>query len=145
MSGILRDALNAIALEFERFRNRPFLEAVMAAAALVATADGAVKLAELATLDEVLETVRALRVYDPHRAVDIYRDYAIEMQEDPKPARERALKAIARVADEPEAAQILIRIALAIARSDDEPGDAEREMLGTICDTLRLPLSVLGP
>lgn len=144
MSGILREALDAIALEFERFRHRAFLEAVMAAAALVATADGAVKLAELATLDEVLETVRALRVYDPHQAVDIYRDYATEMQEDPKPARDKALKAIARVADEPDAAKILIRVALAIARSDDEIGDAEREMLYRVCTAVRLPRSVLG-
>ena len=61
-----------------------------------------------------------VRVYDPHQAVDIYRDYAIEMQEDPKPGREKALKAIARVADEPDAAQILIKVAVAIAGSDDE-------------------------
>jgi tellurite resistance protein len=145
MSGILREALDAIALEIERFRNRPFLEAVMAASALVATADGAVKLAELATLDEVLETVRALRVYDPHQAVDLYRQYAAELLDQPQPAREKALRAIARIADEPDAARILLKIALAIGMADDALGDAERAALASICDALRLPQSALDP
>jgi tellurite resistance protein TerB len=115
----------------------------MAASALVATADGAVRLAELATLDEVLETVRALRVYDPHDAVDIYRDYATELLDQPQPARERALRAIARIADEPDAARILLKVALAIGRADDALGDAERDALASICAALRLPPSAL--
>ena len=144
MSGFFREALDTIGLEIERFRNRPFLEAVMAAAALVATADGAVKLAELAMIDEALETVRALKIYDPHHAVDIYRDYAKALHDQPVLARDRALKAIARIADEPEAAHILIKVALAIGKSDDELREPECDILGKICDTLRLPRGEAG-
>ena len=144
MSGFFREALDTIGLEIERFRNRPFLEAVMAAAALVATADGAVKLAELAMIDEALVTVRALKIYDPHHAVDIYRDYAKALHDQPVLARDRALKAIARIADEPEAAHILIKVALAIGKSDDELREPECDILGKICDTLRLPRGEAG-
>jgi len=144
MSGFFRDALGTIELEIERFRNRQFLEAVMAASALVATADGAVKLAELAMIDEALETVRALKIYDPHHAVDIYRDYAKALHDQPVLARDRALKAITRIADEPEAAHILLKVALAIGKSDDELREPERDILGRICGALRLPRSEAG-
>jgi tellurite resistance protein TerB len=144
MSGFFREALDAIGLEIERFRNRAFLEAVMAAAALVATADGAVKLAELAMIDEALDTVRALKIYDPHDAVDIYRDYARALHDEPALARDRALKTIARIADEPEAAHVLVKVALAIAKSDDALDEPERDALGHICDALRLPRSEAG-
>jgi len=144
MSGFFREALGTIELEIERFRNRQFLEAVMAASALVATADGAAKLAELAIIDEALETVRALKIYDPHHAVDIYRDYAKALHDQPVLARDRALKAIARIADEPEAAHILLKVALAIGKSDDELREPERDILGRICDALRLPRSEAG-
>lgn len=43
-----------------RFRNRQFLDATMAATALVATADGEVTFSELSALDSVLETVQDL-------------------------------------------------------------------------------------
>ncbi|MEK9644418.1 MAG: hypothetical protein VW547_02635 [Alphaproteobacteria bacterium] len=55
-----------------RFPNRAFLDAVMAAAALVATADGEVTFSELSKLDDVLENVQDLQIYDPHVAVDLY-------------------------------------------------------------------------
>lgn len=144
MSGFFKEAADAIALEIERFRNRQFLEATMAASALVATADGAVRFAELHVLDEVLETVRALKIYDPHHAVDIYRGYVTELHDTPLLGRDHALKAVARIADEPEAARILIKVCLAIGTSDDAFSEPERSAIGAICDALGLPHSEAG-
>lgn len=144
MSGFFREATDAIALEIERFRNRQFLEATMAASALVATADGAVRFAELHVLDEALETVRALKIYDPHHAVDIYRDYVTVLHDQPALGRDRALRAIGRIADEPGAARILLKVALAIGKSDDSFSEPERSAVGVICDALGIDRAEAG-
>lgn len=144
MTGFLKEAAEAIQLEFERFRNRQFLEAVMAASALVATADGEVRFAELHMIDEVLETVQALRIYDPHQAVDIYRDHVTALHDQPALGYERAIRAIRRIADEPDAARILVKVSLAIGKSNDEFKDAERAVIGIICDTLGVDRAEAG-
>jgi tellurite resistance protein TerB len=144
MTGVLKEAKDAIALEIERFRNRQFLEAAMAASALVVTADGVVQLSELNTLDEVLETVRELKIFDPHVAVDIYRDHVTNLHDQPVVARERAYKAIRRIADEPGAARILLKVCLAIGKSDDDFSAPERIVVSEICDALGLPRSEAG-
>ena len=48
-----------------RYRNGPLLEGVMAACALVATSDGRVSLSERVRVDQILETLDALKVFDP--------------------------------------------------------------------------------
>ena len=138
MTGFLREAADAIALEIERFRNRDFLEATMAASALVAAADGEVRFAELAKMDEVLETVRALKIYDPHEALDIYRAHVKALRDRPALGRADALDAVARIADDPEAARILVKVCLAIGKADDAFSEPKRDAVIAICDALAI-------
>lgn len=56
----------------------------MAASALVATADGDVDFGERVRLNQILETLEALKVYDPHDGVDLFRDYPEAILESPK-------------------------------------------------------------
>lgn len=144
MSGFLKEMREALEREIGRFRHRPFLEAAMAASALMAAADGVVRLSEQSTLDEALETVRALKLYDPHRAVDLYRDYVNELRERPATGRERALRALRRIAHDPQAARIVLKIGCAIGAADGEVGAAERTVLAEICTALSLPPAEAG-
>ena len=56
----------------------------MAASALVATADGDISFGERVRLDQILETLEALKVYNPHDGVDLFRDYSEVILESPK-------------------------------------------------------------
>ena len=56
--------------ELQRHRQLPFLEAVAAACALVATADGEVSFYERARLDVVVESLSELKLFDPHEVVN---------------------------------------------------------------------------
>ncbi len=49
-----------------RTRDRAFLDAAMAASALVATADGDVSFAQRSRLDDLLASVEPLKAYDVH-------------------------------------------------------------------------------
>ena len=54
MSGFFQQARAVLSQELQKFRNRPFLEATMAASALVASADGEINFAKLTMLDQSL-------------------------------------------------------------------------------------------
>lgn len=127
-----------------RFRNRQFLDAAMAAAALVAMADGEVSFSELSALDDLLETVKDLQIYDPHVAVDIYRDFADALSEDHDAGRRDVLRTVARVAENPEAAALVIRVAVAISRADGEFTPVEEKTIGELCGVLGVPLPEHG-
>jgi len=123
-----------------RFRNRQFLDATMAAAALVATADGEVTFSEMSALDQVLETVQDLQIYDPHVAVDIYRDYADAIGSDADAGRKDALHAVGRIEGDREASELLIRVAVAISKADGDFSPAEARVIGDICGVLGVKL-----
>ena len=55
MTGFFSDIRDGIANELEKMRNRRYLDATMAASALVMTADGDVNITELNIIDQVLK------------------------------------------------------------------------------------------
>lgn len=122
--------------EIEQRNNKPFLKAAMAAAALAAHADGHLSFAGRYRVDQVLETVRELRIYDPHKAVDIL-DRFLEHLAGEGEAAARVLRAkIGRFAGDYKSARTLLRIAYFIATADGPCGAEERAALRAICDTL---------
>jgi len=128
--------------ELARHRRRPFLAAAMAACALIASADDEVSFSERARMDAVLESLAELRIFDPHDAVNLF-DARIEaLQADREAGRAEAFEAIRRGttggAAEDGAAELLVRICVAISLADGKFASSERAMLGLICAALNL-------
>ena len=123
-----------------RFRNRQFLDATMAATALVATADGEVTFSELSALDSVLETVQDLQIYDPHVAVDIYRDFADEIGRNADAGKEAAITAVRKIAGDTDAAELVLRVAVAISKADGNFSPPEAAVITELCGILSLPV-----
>jgi len=136
MAGFLPEVAETLRLEVERFRRRPFLRAAMASSALVAVADGDVSFPERSRLDQVLESVEALRLYDSHEAIDLFNTHVDAIVEDAATGREAALEAVAGVADDPEAAALILRICIALAGADGETSANERVALDAIAGRL---------
>lgn len=124
--------------ELARHRQRPFLEAAMAACALIASADGEVSFSERARMDAVLESLAELRVFDPHQAVDLFNVRVEALQADREAGRAAAFEAIRRGVAEEGAAELLLRICVAISLADGTYDSSERAMLGLICASLNL-------
>ena len=91
MSSIYRAALASLAEKIERHRNKPFLEAMMSATALLAMADQEIVLSQRLALDFILENVKDLKVFDVHQAINLFRDYSKAAQQDFNKAREGVL------------------------------------------------------
>jgi len=119
----------------ERSRSRAFLDAAMAASALVATADGDVSFAQRNRLDGLLDSVEPLKAHDAHDAADLFRIFADNILAHPEEGRARALKAVGCI-DDGEAAQLLLRIACAMARADGDYSRPGRAQIRRIAETL---------
>lgn len=124
--------------ELERHRQRPFLEAVAAACALVATADGEVSFSERSRLDMVVESLSELRLFDPHEVVDAFDADVEALSRDADGEREAMLKTIVAGTGKDGAADLLLRISVAISLADGRDSADEHQMIEKICAALGL-------
>ncbi len=119
----------------ERIKNRKFLEASMATAALVATADGIVTFSERIAVDQVLQNVDALKLFDPHEAVNRFNHFVEAIDADPDAGHEEALEAIKSCGDS-ESATLMVKIGCAISRADGNFSNAEKIQVQAIAESL---------
>ncbi len=124
-------------LELNRHKQRPFLEAVAAACALVATADGEVSFSERARLDTVIESLSQLRLFDPHEVVDAFDEHVAQLADDDGVAA--MLKVISAGTRAEGAADLLLRISAAMSLADGRDSSDEHEIIHKICAALQLP------
>jgi tellurite resistance protein TerB len=144
MAGVL-DTLTGIYREqMARHHNRPFLEAVMSAAALVCAADGQVTFPERMRLDQIIEAIKQLDVFDPHEAIDLFNDYTAAIQEDSKLGREAAFQRIEPVADNPETASLILRVCIGILEVEGEDNLTEQIEIVSLCSRLGIEPQELG-
>ena len=99
-------------------RSRVLLDSAMAAAALSATADGAVSFAKRHRVDEILESVEVLKAFEVHVAMGQFEAFVEELRVRPDQGRARALRAVSAAAGKDESAGLVLRIACAVARAD---------------------------
>lgn len=125
-------------LELNRHKQRPFLGAVAAACALVATADGEVSFSERARLDIVIESLSQLRLFDPHEVVDAF-DGHIAQLADNDDGVAALLKVIGAGTRADGAADLLLRISAVMSLADGRDSADEHAVIRQICAALELP------
>jgi len=126
--------------KIQQLRQRAFLEAAMAAAALVSTADEDVRLSEQLALDRVLDRLDRLRVFDPHTGVELHRRYAESILADPSQGRLAAIQALVSFDGSDEERLLILYVAAVIAKADQVLSNLERGALDQICQALSLPV-----
>ena len=135
--GFLNSLLQQHREHLERQRNRPFLRAAMAACSVVALADGEVSFAQRVRVDQILETLDKLKVFDPHEGVNLFHEFTDGILEHPEHGHQMALEAIREVADhDAEDAKLLIRVCLAVSEAEGEMKLADQIEIVSLCSTL---------
>ncbi len=124
-------------LELLRYKQRPFLEAVAAACALVATADGEVSFSERSRLDAVIESLSQLRLFDPHEVVDAFDSNVARLAEDEDGFGD-LMKTIVAGTKAEGAPDLLLRISAVMSLADGRDSADERALIEKICAALRL-------
>ena len=134
----------SIRKEVERHRNRPFLEATMAASALVAIADGKVTFSERHRIDQILENLEELRIFDVHEAIDLLNRHLERLGTSPRSGKTDALAAVTKIKDDPDAGRLLIKICVSISNADGDFSAAEHDQVDEICAQLGHTLAEAG-
>ena len=124
--------------QLERHHNLPFLKATMAASAVVAIADGSIDFSQRIRVDQLLETLEALKVFDPHEGVDLFNNFSDFILEDPASGHAKAIAAISPMAEHPEMAKLLVRACRAISEANGEINLVEKIELITLCSLLKI-------
>jgi tellurite resistance protein len=143
MVNIFRGARESMAEKLKRHRNKPFLEAMMAAAALLALADEEIVLSERLALDFVLENVNELKIFDVHQAINLFQNWGKEIKEDFGTAKKQVLKVVARFSGDEEKASLLVRACILIAKADGDFNEPEQKVIDELCQVLCLESSAV--
>ena len=125
--------------QVQRLRNRKFLDASMAAAALVSAADADVRLSEQFAIDALLERLERLRVFDPHAGVDIHRRYAKKIMDAPAEGKKQALESVSSLRGDSERGLLILYVGATVARADGNLSTLEMAALAEIANVLGLP------
>lgn len=144
MPGFLKSLTTLYRAQMERHHNRPFLDAAMAACALIAIADGKVTFAQRVRVDQILETLDKLKMFDPHEGVDLFNAYIEGILTSPKDGRLKALGVIRAAAADPETARLLIRLCLAVSEVNIETRLADQIEIVMLCGFIGVEPRDLG-
>ena len=75
-------------------------------------------------------------MFNPHEAVDMFNDFSAEILRSPKLGREKAMQAVHEVTDDPEKAELLVRICLAVAEAKGEKNLVDQIEIVILCSLL---------
>ncbi len=109
----------AITTEVGKFKNAKFHEAVIAACAKMAYADGVVDPKEKLKMMGFIQNSEALAVFKVDDSVAHWKKWATKYDNDKDFADMEALQTIAKIKSDSGAARTLLRVAILVANSDN--------------------------
>ncbi len=127
-----------------RAQSRAAIDAALAAAALVATADGEVTLAKRVALDKALGAIEAFRGLNPQAAAEIFDSHAYKLRARRPSSRERVLKAVAGTAGDEGAAETVTQTVSAIAHAEDGASIRTVKEIAAVSEALGRPAIKFG-
>jgi tellurite resistance protein TerB len=130
--------LGELANELEIEVSEDLVEALAAATAMLAFADGVASPEEREELLAVFEEEDRLTEIDLDDLFDAFDDYAERFAEDRKLAESEALSTVAVFDDSPDLGRLVVRAALAVASTDGTLTSEEERAVRQLCDALGL-------
>ncbi len=125
-------------------RDGRFLDAAMAASALVANADRAANRATRSVLDKILDGVEELKAFDVHLAVNSFDQFAHCICTQGERGRVQALRAVSEISGDAESARLVIRIGCAAVWTGGDISPAARNQIDSIAAAAGVPAHDIG-
>jgi len=116
-----------------RQRDRRFLEATMAASALVAYADGQVCFTERMRLDQILNHLDQLRAFDVREAINHFNKVIEDLKAEPEEGHARALESVEGFSQDKASARLMVRAACHLCVADGVFTEGEQEQVAELC------------
>ncbi len=123
-------------IDISRFKNKDFLEAIIAACTLVATADGTVDVKEKAALAEAIKTNPSLKIFEVTQVMNSFDKFIANFEFSPNIGKTDAFQAVQKVKARSEESRLLIQLCCAIGTADGDFNAQEKEMVRELCHKL---------
>ena len=124
----------------QQIRGRRFLDAAMAAAALVSTADEDVRLSERYALDRLLERMEQLRIFDPRAGIELHRRHVERIMAESGDGRRDVIDSVSAFRGDEEQKLLILYVGAVVARADGDLSEPEARALADIASALDLPV-----
>lgn len=131
-----QDASKLLANEVTKFKNKDFLNAVIAGCALVASSDGTISADEKRKMLGYINHSDELKAFDQADVIDSFNKVALKFDFDYEIGKAEALKTIAKLKGNPDASKLMIRVCCAIGAADGDFDANEKKMVIAICHEL---------
>lgn len=123
---------------FNRYKSQDVLDAVVAACALVAMADGYLDASERQKMIEFVHQSEELRVFDTNKVIQKFNLFVSKIENDRVIGRAEAFRALGRIRTKPEIARLVARYCIAIGYADGHFDPSEQQTVADICRELGL-------
>ncbi len=132
------EARARLTAEVSKFKNKTFMEATVAACALVAAADGTISSEEKQKMAGFIRNSDELKHFSMTDVIAFFEKVIGNFDFDAEIGKAEALKVIGRLRDNEEQARVMVRVACVIGASDGEFDPNERSVVRDICKELGL-------
>lgn len=132
------EARTRLTAEVSKFKNRTFMEATVAACAMVAAADGTISAEEKQKMAGFIRNSDELKVFEMPAVIAFFEKVTGNFDFDADIGKAEALKVIGRLRGNEEQARVMVRVACAIGASDGNFDDGEKAVVREICKELGL-------
>jgi len=140
----LKTKANELKTEALKFKNKDFLNAAMAGSALIAMADGSVSAEEKQKMIKFIESNDALSIFPTSDVIKAFQEFITQLEFDKDIGEAKAYQALGKMKSNIEAARLLIRMIIAIASSDGNFDDSEKNIATQIAKELGLNPAEFG-
>jgi tellurite resistance protein TerB len=127
-----------LAGEVERYQNKDFLKAAMAALVLIAYADGSMGALERLRIDETLKTEPGLKEFNFEKATQILESYAKALREEGESTKRVFYEKVRRMAGDYKRARTVMRVCYLVVQADGRIDEGEMQEFRRLCGLLRL-------
>jgi len=138
VKGWLNQQKNTAQESITRFKNKAFLDAVVAGCALVAAADGKIDASEKQKMAGFIQRSPELKVFDMQEVILSFNQITDNFEFDFIIGKASALQTIGKIKHNEESARLLVRVCCAIGLADGDFDEDEKAIVREICKELNL-------
>ncbi|WP_045411881.1 tellurite resistance TerB family protein [Vibrio owensii] len=119
-----------------KFQNKKFMEGTVAVCAVVSIASNGASSQEKQKMLGFIQQSKELAVFDVNDVITFFNKLVDGFAFDPDIGKGEAMKYIVQLKEKPEAAQLALRVGIAVAKSDGDFDAQEKEAAREICVAL---------
>ncbi len=144
VKGAINSGRDELTRQVGRFKNKKFMQGTVAVCARIAVSSDGVSAEEKQKMIGFLRSSEELKVFDTTEVIEFFNKLVTSFDFDMEIGKGETMKHILALKDQPEAAQLALRVGIAVAKSDGNFDKDEQQAVREIATALGFAPSEFG-